>query len=124
MLAFRAIDEHFRITRFSRNLPALMGLLALQYNGSLGAQTLLPGNQYQRFPAYREPLMMESNGKHVTFDRTPIVGTGPLYRAPALASAASGTAPSRLRCPFRLFVPRSNTPKEFIPNFSVALCPI
>jgi glucose-6-phosphate isomerase len=84
MLAgFHAIDEHFRTTPFSRNLPVLMGLLAVWYNDFFGAQTVavLPYDQYlKRFPAYLQQLMMESNGKHVTLDGTPVATeTGPIY---------------------------------------------
>jgi glucose-6-phosphate isomerase len=72
MLAgFHEMDEHFRSTPFERNLPALMGLLAVWYGDFFGAQTVavLPYNQYlKRFPAYLQQLTMESNGKHVTID--------------------------------------------------------
>jgi glucose-6-phosphate isomerase len=84
MLAgFYAIDEHFRTTPFSHNLPVLMGLLAVWYNDFWGAQTVavLPYDQYlKRFPAYLQQLMMESNGKHVALDGTPVdIETGPIY---------------------------------------------
>jgi glucose-6-phosphate isomerase len=84
MLAgFHAIDEHFRTTPLGRNLPALMGLLAVWYNDFFGAQTVavLPYDQYlKRFPAYLQQLMMESNGKHVALDGTPVESeTGPIY---------------------------------------------
>ena len=69
MLAgFHAMDEHFRTAPFERNLPVLMGLLAVWYNDFFGAQTVavLPYEQYlKRFPAYLQQLTMESNGKHV-----------------------------------------------------------
>src|SRR5215213_2276060 len=72
MLAgFHAIDEHFRTAPLQRNLPALMGLLAVWYRDFFGAQTVavLPYDQYlKRFPAYLQQLTMESNGKHVTLD--------------------------------------------------------
>ncbi len=84
MLAgFHAMDEHFRTAQFSRNLPVLMGLLALWYNNFFGAQTVavLPYEQYlKRFPAYLQQLTMESNGKHVTLDGAPVTAdTGPIY---------------------------------------------
>src|SRR5262249_55529631 len=66
---FHQMDEHFRTAPFERNLPVLMGLLALWYNNFFGAQTVavLPYEQYlKRFPAYLQQLTMESNGKHVT----------------------------------------------------------
>jgi glucose-6-phosphate isomerase len=65
------MDEHFRTAPFAKNLPVLMGLLALWYNNFFGAQTIaiLPYEQYlKRFPAYLQQLTMESNGKHVTLD--------------------------------------------------------
>jgi glucose-6-phosphate isomerase len=84
MLAgFHAIDTHFRETPFERNLPVLMGLLAIWNNNFLGAATVavLPYAQYlKRFPAYLQQLAMESNGKHVTIDGRPVdCQTGPVY---------------------------------------------
>ena len=74
MLAgFHAMDEHFRTAPFDRNLPVLMGLLAVWYNNFFESQTIavLPYEQYlKRFPAYLQQLTMESNGKHVTLDGT------------------------------------------------------
>ena len=42
---------------------------------------MLPYEQYlKRFPAYLQQLTMESNGKHVTLDGTPVAyDTGPIY---------------------------------------------
>jgi glucose-6-phosphate isomerase len=72
MLAgFHAMDEHFRTTPFERNLPVLLGLLAVWYGDFFGAQTVgvMPYEQYlKRFPAYLQQLTMESNGKSVTLD--------------------------------------------------------
>jgi glucose-6-phosphate isomerase len=68
---FHELDEHFRTTPFERNLPVLMGLLAVWYGNFFGAQTVgvMPYSQYlARFPAYLQQLAMESNGKHVTLD--------------------------------------------------------
>jgi glucose-6-phosphate isomerase len=80
---FHAMDEHFRTAPFERNLPVLMGLLALWYGNFFGAQTVavLPYDQYlKRFPAYLQQLTMESNGKHVTLDgRAVDYQTGPIY---------------------------------------------
>jgi glucose-6-phosphate isomerase len=80
---FHEIDEHFRTAPFERNLPVLMGLLAVWYNDFFGAQTaaVLPYDQYlKRFPAYLQQLTMESNGKHVTREGTPVeCQTGPIY---------------------------------------------
>ena len=70
MLAgFHEMDEHFRTAPLERNLPVLMGLLALWYRDFFGLQSygVMPYEQYlKRFPAYLQQLTMESNGKHVT----------------------------------------------------------
>jgi len=80
---FHQMDEHFRTAPFDRNLPVLMGLLALWYNDFFDAQTVavLPYEQYlKRFPAYLQQLTMESNGKHVTLDGNKVAyDTGPIY---------------------------------------------
>src|SRR2546428_277466 len=80
---FHQMDEHFRTAPFERNLPVLLGLLAVWYNDFFGAQTVavLPYEQYmKRFPAYLQQLTMESNGKHVTLDGTRVdYDTGPIY---------------------------------------------
>jgi glucose-6-phosphate isomerase len=80
---FREMDEHFRTAPFERNLPVLLGLLALWYNDFFGSQTVavLPYEQYlKRFPAYLQQLTMESNGKHVTVAGTRVAyDTGPIY---------------------------------------------
>jgi glucose-6-phosphate isomerase len=71
LAGFHAMDEHFRTAPPERNLPVLMGLLALWYGDFFDAQTVavLPYSQYlKRFPAYLQQLTMESNGKHVTLD--------------------------------------------------------
>jgi glucose-6-phosphate isomerase len=84
MLAgFHAMDEHFRRTPLEKNLPVLMGLLAIWNNNFLDAATVavLPYEQYlKRFPAYLQQLTMESNGKHVTLDGKVVdYDTGPVY---------------------------------------------
>jgi glucose-6-phosphate isomerase len=80
---FREMDEHFRTAPFARNLPVLMGLLAVWYADFFGAQTVavLPYEQYlKRFPAYLQQLAMESNGKRVTIEGAPVgCDTSPVY---------------------------------------------
>lgn len=80
---FRQMDEHFRTAPFEKNLPVLMGLLTVWYNNFFGAQTVavFPYEQYlKRFPAYLQQLTMESNGKHITLDGSPVTyDTGPIY---------------------------------------------
>ncbi len=83
LAGFHDMDEHFRSAPFGRNLPVLLGLLALWYNNFFGAQTVavLPYEQYlKRFPAYLQQLAMESNGKRVTLEGEPVAcDTGPIY---------------------------------------------
>jgi glucose-6-phosphate isomerase len=84
MLAgFHIMDQHFQEAPPERNLPALLGLLALWYGDFFGAQTIavLPYDQYlHRFPAYLQQLAMESNGKQVTLDGRPVdYETGAVY---------------------------------------------
>src|SRR5713226_8745965 len=83
LLGLHRMDEHFRTTPFEKNLPVLMGLLAVWYSDFFGAQTVavLPYEQYlKRFPAYLQQLTMESNGKHVTLDGKRVAhDTGPIY---------------------------------------------
>ena len=84
MLAgFHDMDEHFRTAPLERNLPVLMGLLAVWYGDFFDAQTagVMPYDQYlKRFPAYLQQLTMESNGKHVTLEGTHVdYQTGAVY---------------------------------------------
>ena len=80
---FRQMDTHFMATPFERNLPVLMGLLAVWYNNFFGAETIavLPYDRYlNRFTAYLQQLTMESNGKHVTLIGTEVTqATSPIY---------------------------------------------
>jgi glucose-6-phosphate isomerase len=80
---FHAMDAHFRTAPFARNLPVLMGLIGLWNTDFLGAPTVavLPYDQYlKRFPAYLQQLTMESNGKRVRLDGTPVgCDTGAVY---------------------------------------------
>lgn len=71
LAGFHALDEHYRTTPLERNLPAILGLLAVWYGDFFDAQSIavLPYEQYlKRFPAYLQQLTMESNGKSVTLD--------------------------------------------------------
>ncbi len=75
-------DEHFRTAPFERNIPVIMGLLGIWYNNFFDAQShaILPYDQYLvHFPAYFQQGDMESNGKGVTRDGTPVdYQTGPI----------------------------------------------
>jgi glucose-6-phosphate isomerase len=83
LAGFHAMDEHFRNAPLTENMPVLMGLLAVWYSNFFGVQSIgvMPYEQYlKRFPAYLQQLTMESNGKHVTLDGTPVdYQTGPVY---------------------------------------------
>ncbi|ACZ29222.1 Glucose-6-phosphate isomerase [Xylanimonas cellulosilytica DSM 15894] len=83
LAGFRAIDEHFRTTPLERNVPALMGLLNVWYVNFLGAAShaVLPyAQQLHRFAAYLQQLTMESNGKSVRWDGTPVTtATGEVF---------------------------------------------
>lgn len=66
---YHAMDRHFLTAPFERNLPVLMGLVAIWYNNFFSAQTtaVLPYQHGLRhLPAYLQQLFMESNGKSVT----------------------------------------------------------
>jgi glucose-6-phosphate isomerase len=83
MLAgFRSIDEHFRAAPFEANLPVLLGLIGIWYDDFFGAQTqaILPYSQYlARFPSYLQQLDMESDGKSVDREGSPVtMQTGPI----------------------------------------------
>jgi glucose-6-phosphate isomerase len=83
LAGYHAVDEHFRSTPLERNVPVLLGLINVWYDTFLGAQThaVLPYSQYlHRFPAYLQQLTMESNGKSVRLDGTPVTyQTGEIY---------------------------------------------
>ncbi len=77
-----AIDEHFRTAPIRQNIPVLLGLLGFYHRNVLGypSRAILPYDQrLSRFPAYLQQLDMESNGKAVTLDSTPVdYSTGPV----------------------------------------------
>lgn len=75
LAGFHTVDEHVRTTPFDQNVPVLMGLLNVWYVNFLDAHThaVLPYAQHlHRFPAYLQQLTMESNGKSVRWDGTPV----------------------------------------------------
>ncbi|GAA4825762.1 glucose-6-phosphate isomerase [Nocardioides caeni] len=80
---FHTMDEHFRTAPIEQNVPVLMGLLNVWYANFLGAQThaVLPYAQsLHRFPAYLQQLTMESNGKGVRWDGSPVsTSTGEVF---------------------------------------------
>jgi len=75
LAGFHAMDEHFRSAPFTANLPVIMGLLTVWYRNFFGAASVgvMPYEQrLSRFPAYLQQLTMESNGKRVMLDGTPV----------------------------------------------------
>ncbi|MFD1721309.1 glucose-6-phosphate isomerase [Amnibacterium endophyticum] len=83
LAGFHAVDEHMRTAPLESNVPVLMGLLNVWYTNFLDAQThaVLPYAQYlHRFPAYLQQLTMESNGKSVRWDGSPVTtDTGEVF---------------------------------------------
>jgi glucose-6-phosphate isomerase len=84
MLAgFHAVDRHFVEAPFESNLPVIQGMLGVWYADLFGAEThaVLPYSQrLARFPAYLQQLTMESNGKSVRRDGSPVEGaTGEIF---------------------------------------------
>jgi glucose-6-phosphate isomerase len=83
LAGFHAVDEHVAQTPLARNVPVLMGLLNVWYSNFLGAQThaVLPyAQQLHRFAAYLQQLTMESNGKSVRWDGSPVTtDTGEVF---------------------------------------------
>lgn len=83
LAGFNAIDRYFRDTPLEKNVVALMGLLNVWYVNFFGAHShaVLPYDQYlHRFPAYLQQLTMESNGKSVRWDGTPVTSlTGEIF---------------------------------------------
>lgn len=83
LAGFHAMDQHFLTAPPAANLPLLMGLLSVWNRNFLDCPTVavLPYEQYlSRFPAYLQQLTMESNGKSVRLDGSPVESqTGPIY---------------------------------------------
>jgi glucose-6-phosphate isomerase len=83
LAGFHVIDEHFRTTPLEANAPVLLGLIGLWYNEFFDAQAraVLPySNDLTRFAAYLQQLTMESNGKSVRADGSPVsTETGEIY---------------------------------------------
>jgi glucose-6-phosphate isomerase len=83
LAGFHLVDEHFRTAPLESNAPALLGLIGLWYSNFFGAQSraVLPySNDLSRFAAYLQQLTMESNGKSVRADGTPVgTDTGEIF---------------------------------------------
>ncbi len=83
LAGFHAVDEHFRTAPLEANAPVLLGLIGIWYNNFFGAATraVLPySNDMARFAAYLQQLTMESNGKSVRANGTPVTtSTGEIF---------------------------------------------
>ncbi len=83
LAGFHAIDEHFATAPLAENAPVIMGLLGVWYSNFFGAESraVLPYcNDLNRFAAYLQQLTMESNGKSVRADGTPVsTSTGEIF---------------------------------------------
>ncbi|MBI5338604.1 MAG: glucose-6-phosphate isomerase [Mycolicibacterium rufum] len=83
LAGFHLVDEHFRTAPLEANAPVLLGMIGLWYNNFFGAETraVLPySNDLARFAAYLQQLTMESNGKSVQADGTPVTtSTGEIF---------------------------------------------
>jgi glucose-6-phosphate isomerase len=84
MLAgFHTVDRHFVEAPLEHNLPVVQGMLNVWYSNLFGSEThaVLPYSQrLARFPAYLQQLTMESNGKSVRRDGSPVEGsTGEIF---------------------------------------------
>ena len=80
---FHRVDTHFREAPLEENAPLILGMLGVWYSEFFGAQSraVLPySDDLARFPAYLQQLTMESNGKSVRLDGSPVVGdTGEIF---------------------------------------------
>src|SRR6201991_4398493 len=83
LAGFHIVDEHFRTAPLEANAPVVLGLIGLWYNEFFGAETraVLPySNDLSRFAAYLQQLTMESNGKSVRADGSPVTyNTGEIF---------------------------------------------
>ena len=71
----RRMDQHFRKAPLEENMPVLLAMISIWNNNFFGAesQAILPyDNRLDRFPAYLQQLQMESSGKGVRIDGSPV----------------------------------------------------
>jgi glucose-6-phosphate isomerase len=83
------MDLHFQETPFKENIPVVLGLLSIWYNNLWGAESeaIIPYTEYlKNLPAYLQQGIMESNGKYVGRDGTPVD-----YQTGTIIWGASGT---------------------------------
>jgi glucose-6-phosphate isomerase len=79
---FHLLDRHFVSAPPASNAPIVLGMIGALHATVLGRETkaILPyAQELARFPAYLQQLDMESNGKSVTLEGSPVDGdTGPI----------------------------------------------
>ena len=77
-----AMDRHFREADLRNNMPVLLALVGVWHNQVMGlrSRAVIPYDQrLNRLPAYLQQLEMESNGKSVAMDGTPLtMRSGPI----------------------------------------------
>jgi glucose-6-phosphate isomerase len=82
LAGFRTVDEHFADSPLDANAPVLLAMIGVWHSNVLGYETkaVLPySEELGRFPAYLQQLDMESNGKSVRLDGSPVTtSTGPI----------------------------------------------
>jgi glucose-6-phosphate isomerase len=82
LAGFHELDKHFATARLEDNLPVILAMLGIWYRDLFGFQShaVLPyAQELERFPAYLQQLDMESNGKSVRLDGTPVeADSGPI----------------------------------------------
>lgn len=80
---FHTIDRHFAEQPLESNAPVLLGMIGLWYSSFFDsdARAVLPySNDLGRFAAYLQQLTMESNGKSVRADGSPVsTPTGEIF---------------------------------------------
>ena len=83
LAGFRQVDQYFAETPFEKNAVVIMGMINVWYRNffKVASHAVLPYDQYlHRFPAYLQQLTMESNGKSVRWDGTPVTTeTGEIF---------------------------------------------
>ena len=75
LIGANKMDAHFKNENFESNIPVLLALISIWYNNFFKAETeaVIPYSQYlSQFATYLQQGIMESNGKSVDRNGTPI----------------------------------------------------
>ena len=124
---FRVVDEHFASAPLAENAPVLLAMIGVWNRNVLGMTTkaVLPyADELGRFPAYLQQLDMESNGKSVRLDGSPVslahppgrlgASPGPTGSTPSTSSSTKeprSSRPTSSASPARHCVPRPRRPQ-------------